>query len=441
MDATWIAASAASAARRRATNVCGTQRRTPLCWRANKMDDRLAADLASLRIDRNERPSSGRALRWVLGLLALVVIALAVWGLVLPMFEAKLFKTEVSVTEVALVSPAQAQIQLTSAGYVVPQVQVDVSSKLVGRVEKGKLREGDHVKQGQVIFELDASDQRTQVASAQARVAAARARSSTARAQLAEVTQQLDRERKLVATGAIAAATADDLAAREKSLGEQVRAADADVQASLAEVNALSVGLTNTTIRAPIDGTVVTKPLQPGDVVMPGTPMAKIADFDSIVVETDVPEARLHLVNKNGPCEIVLDAYPTRRWRGEVVDMSPQLNRAKATATVKVRFLDRDGSVLPEMAARVSFLDAPLDERKLKEAPKKIVPASAVVDRAGAKVVFTLDAGHARMVPVTLGASFGDGFELVEGPTPGTKLVSNPPPNLGDGQNIKERSP
>jgi len=122
------------------------------------MDDRLAADLASLRIDRNERPSSGRALRWVLGLLALVVIALAVWGLVLPMFEAKLFKTEVSVTEVALVSPAQAQIQLTSAGYVVPQVQVDVSSKLVGRVEKGKLREGDHVKQGQVIFELDASE-------------------------------------------------------------------------------------------------------------------------------------------------------------------------------------------------------------------------------------------------------------------------------------------
>jgi HlyD family secretion protein len=407
-----------------------------------EMDDRVAADLASLRIDRNERPpSSGRALRWVMGGLALCAIAVAAWRIALPMFEAQLFKTEVGITEVALVSPAQAQVQLTSAGYVVPQIQVDVSSKLVGRVDRAKLREGDHVKQGQVLFELETSDQRTQVVSAQARAAAARARAATSRAQLAEVTQQLDRERKLVATGAIAAATADDLAARAKSLGEQVHVADADVEASLAEANALSVNLANTTIRAPIDGTVVTKPLQPGDVVTPGTPMAKIADFDSIVVETDVPEGRLHLVNKGGPCEIVLDAYPNRRWRGEVVDTSPQLNRAKATATVKVRFLDRDDTVLPEMAARVSFLDSPLDERKLKEPPKRIVPGAAVADRAGAKVVFTLDAGRARMVPVTLGPSFGDGFELVDGPSPGTKLVSDPPPNLGDGQAIKERSP
>lgn len=407
-----------------------------------EMDDRVAADLASLRIDRNDRPpSSGRALRWVMGGLALCAIAVAAWRIALPMFEAQLFKTEVGVTEIALVSPAQAQVQLTSAGYVVPQIQVDVSSKLVGRVDRAKLREGDHVKQGQVLFELETSDQRTQVVSAQARAAAARARAATSRAQLAEVTLQLVRERKLVATGAIAAATADDLAARAKSLEEQVHVADADVEASLAEANALSVNLANTTIRAPIDGTVVTKPLQPGDVVTPGTPMAKIADFDSIVVETDVPEGRLHLVNKGGPCEIVLDAYPNRRWRGEVVDTSPQLNRAKATATVKVRFLDRDDTVLPEMAARVSFLDSPLDERKLKEPPKRIVPGSAVADRAGAKVVFMLDAGRARMVPVTLGPSFGDGFELVDGPSPGTKLVSDPPPNLGDGQAIKERSP
>ena len=185
----------------------------------------------------------------------------------------------------------------------------------------------------------------------------------------------------------------------------------------------------------------MTKPLQPGDVVTPGTPMARIADFDSIVVETDVPEARLHLVKTGGPCEIVLDAYPDKRWRGEVADTSPQLNRAKATATVKVRFLDRDATVLPEMAARVSFLDAPLDVAKLSERPKRIVPGGAVVDRGGAKVVFTIDSGAVRMTPVTLGPPFGDGFELVDGPAPGTKIVSDPGPNLGDGQAIKEKSP
>jgi RND family efflux transporter MFP subunit len=404
------------------------------------MDDRLASDLASLRIDRGARPRAGRALRWAVALALTGAAAVVVWRVGTPMVEARLFKTEVGVTEITLVSPAQAQIELTSTGYVVPQVEIDISSKLVGRVGKVNVREGGRVKAGQIIFELDASDQRVQVASAQARVAAARARAATARAQLAEIVQQRDRERRLAETGAVAAATADDLAARAKSLEEQVRATDADVTASEAEVNALSTNLANTTIRAPFDGTVVTKPLQPGDVVTPGTPMAKIADFASIVVETDVPEGRLHLVRPGGPCEIVLDAFPDKRWRGEVVEMNPQLNRAKATATVKVRFLDRDDSVLPEMAARVSFLDSPLDQSKLAEPPRKIVPASALADRGGAKVVFVLEAGRVRMVPIRLGGPFAGGFELIDGPAPGTKIVSEPPATLADGQAIKERS-
>jgi RND family efflux transporter MFP subunit len=406
------------------------------------MDDRLGSDLASLRIDRKAAaPSSGRALKWVAGVLIVVAIALAAWKMGAPAVEARVFKTEVVLTEVSVVSPAQAQVRLTSTGYVVPQTQVDVSSKLVGRVAKANVREGTAVKEGQVLFELDPSDQRVAVASAQARVAAARARAATARAQLAEIVQQRDRERRLADTGAVAAATADDLAARAKSLEEQVHAADADISASQAEVNALAENLANTTIRAPIDGTVVTKPLLPGDVVSPGTSMAKIADFGSIVVETDVPEGRLHLVSTGGPCEIILDAYPEKRWRGEVVEVSPQLNRAKATATVKVRFLDRDDTVLPEMAARVSFLDAPLDVAKLKEPPKTILPASAVADRGGAKVVFTADDGKVRMVPVVLGGPFAGGFELTSGPAPGTKLVSDPPATMADGQAIKERSP
>jgi RND family efflux transporter MFP subunit len=408
------------------------------------MDDRLDSDLASLRIERDapaRSSSAGRALLWVAGLAIAAAAALAAWRVASPAIEASLFKTEVSATEIALVSPAQAQIQLTSAGYVVPQVEADVSSKVVGRVDKSTVREGSVVKRGQLLFELDASDQRTQVASAQARVATARARAATARAQLGEVTVQLAREQRLVASGAMGAATAEDLTARSKSLTEQVNAADADIAASAAEVTALSVNLGNTTIRAPVDGTVVTKPLQAGDVVTPGTPMVRIADFDSIVVETDVPEARLHLVKTGGPCEVVLDAYPDRRWRGEVVETSPQLNRAKATATVKVRILDRDSTVLPEMAARVSFLESALDERKLKEPPKTIVPGSAVAERGGAKVVFTLESGRVRMIPISLGAPFADGFELATGPPAGTKLVSNPPPTLGDGQAIKEKSP
>ncbi|MGH7439567.1 MAG: biotin/lipoyl-binding protein, partial [Polyangiaceae bacterium] len=152
------------------------------------VDDRLTSDLASLRIDRSAPAgtSSKKGLVWVLGLALVGGAGFAAYRVGEPMLEAKLFKTEVQVTEIALVSPSQAQSQLTSTGYVVPQVQVDVSSKLVGRVDKSTIKEGSVVKEGQVIFTLDASDQRVQIASAQARVASARARAATARAQQAE---------------------------------------------------------------------------------------------------------------------------------------------------------------------------------------------------------------------------------------------------------------
>jgi RND family efflux transporter MFP subunit len=406
------------------------------------MDDHLASDLASLRIDRvAPRKSSARTVVWLAVAAVVAAGGFGAWRIAAPSLEASVFKTEVTFTEIALVSPAQAQVELTSTGYVVPQVQIDISSKLVGRVQKANVREGTHVKRGDILFELDASDQRVLVASSVARVAAAKAREATARAQLAEIVLQRDREKRLADTGAIAQASADDLAARARSLEEQVRATEADVVASQSEVSALTTNLANTTIRAPIDGTVITKPLEIGDVVNPGTPMGQIADFASIVVETDVPEGRLHLVRNGGPCEIVLDAYPDTRWRGEVVETSPQLNRAKASATVKVRFLDRDERVLPEMAARVSFLSAPLDVAQLAQPPKKIVPKSALAERAGAHVVFVDESGRARMVPLTLGPAFGDGFEISDGPAPGTKIVSQPPSTLMDGQAIKERSP
>jgi multidrug efflux pump subunit AcrA (membrane-fusion protein) len=165
----------------------------------------------------------------------------------------------------------------------------------------------------------------------------------------------------------------------------------------------------------------------------------ELADFTSLAVETDVPEGRMHLVALDRPCEIVLDAFPDRRYRGRVTEIVPKVNRAKATVTVKVKFVDDVAGVLPDMSARVSFLQAELDAAKLKEPPKTVVPRSAVAEREGGKVVFVVEDGAVRMVPIELGPEFGDGFELAHGPDPGTKVVADPPADLRDGQKIKEQ--
>src|ERR1019366_8660323 len=201
------------------------------------MNDQLTTDLASLRIAREPPRSTRRLVRWTL-LLSLVGAAVfAAWRIGTPIIEAKLFRTEVRLAEIALVTRGQSRLELTSTGYVVPQVQVSVASKIVGRVAKAHVREGSTVRAGDALFELETGDQRARIASAQARVGAARARSSQARAQLAEVTQQRDREQKLAHDGAVPQATADDLSAHATSAQEQARAADADVLALQAEVS------------------------------------------------------------------------------------------------------------------------------------------------------------------------------------------------------------
>lgn len=412
------------------------------------MPDQLSTDLSALRIDRN--PAT-RATRRRLGtvaaglLIAGALVGAFVFGL--PFLEGKLFKTEVSITEIARVSPAQASIELTSTGYVIAQSESAVGAKVPGKVIEVTVKQGDSVKAGEVLFQIDPADHQASIASAQSQAAAARARTEAARVRLQEIEIQARRARLLADQGVAPASNAEDLEARVSTLRGEAAAAEAEARASSALVGALRVNLESYTVRAPISGKVVNRPPELGEFVGPqpaGVSVdmggVEIADFDSLMVETDVPEQRLSQVKIGGPAEIVLDAYPARRYRGKAVEVTPKVNRAKATVTVKVAFADPAEGVLPDMSARVSFLSEELDQSALDEPPKTIVPASALVEVGGAHVVYVVDGGKVRVVPVTLGPAFGSGFELLKGPAPGTRIVQQPPQNLSDGQAIKERT-
>ncbi len=405
------------------------------------MDDDLSNSLAKLRIDREASPPR-RWPRLLGGMGAIVIVTAIAWRWGLPYMEASLFKTEVAVTEVATVGPAQALVELSATGHLVPQKVARVGSRLIGRIAKVYIQEGTKIHAGQAIFELDPSYQRSSIAAARARVAAAQARAQTARANRDEIQIQLNRQRTLVSTGSVPQATADDLAARVDALEAAVKSSDAEVKSAEAEMAVLADDLKHTTVKAPMNGTVMTKPAQVGDVVGPvlgpESILVEIADLDSILVEVDVPEGRLRTAKEGAPCEVVLDAYPDKRLRGTVAEIGPKVNRAKASATVKVRILDASEKLRPEMAARVSFLSKPLDEATLREQPKTIVPASALIDVEGRKHVFVIESGKVRRVAVNLGEAFGSGFVLLDGPPSGTRLVKNPSATLRDGHNVKE---
>jgi HlyD family secretion protein len=413
------------------------------------MSDQLSSDLASLKIDRSAppRPKGKSPVGAIVGVLLLLGAAGAGYQWGLPYAQSALFKTEVDTTEVVTLSPAQASVELTSTGYVIPQKDTAVACKVAGKVKAQHVRQGSKVKAGDLLLEIDPSDQNASIATAASQAAAARARIQTAKATLAEMQQQATRAQNLAQEGIGPKGAADDLNARVSSLREQVKASEAEARAAEALVGALRVNLGNFTLVAPIDGTVVNKPPDVGEFVGPqpaGVAIdmggVQIADFSTLMVETDVPESRLSQIKMGGPAEIVLDAFPNKRFRGKATEVTPTVNRTKATVTVKVAFVDENEGVLPEMSARVSFLSGELDKEAMKAPPKTIVPSSAVVDVNGSKAVYRLESGIVRLTPITLGPAFGTGFEVQSGVSSGTRIVNNPPPGLADGQKIKERN-
>lgn len=403
------------------------------------MADQLSSDLASLRIDRSSKARPPRAWGGVVSAIA-VIGAIAVGaGVVYPKVAAAVFKTEITLTEISLLSPAQASISITSSGYVTPQVISRVGAKVPGRIARVLVKEGDRVKAGDVLIELDDADQQALVTAAQAKVTAAAARATASRANIAEIKLQADRQKVLVDSGSVGRATLDDLLARVTSLEKLANASDAEIRAAQAEVESLRVLLKDRVVKAPIAGTVINKPPEVGEMTVTLPFLIELADFESLQVETDVAESRLKNVQIGVPCEIVLDAYPDKRLRGKAVDIGKRVNRSKATVVVKVAFVDPKDGVLPDMAARVSFLTKEISAEAMKEAPKRVIPAGAVSERQGEKVVFVAEQGKVRMQMVTLGAEMAGGFELVDGPPPGTKVVNKPPSDLQDGQKIKEK--
>jgi RND family efflux transporter MFP subunit len=315
-----------------------------------------------------------------------------------------------------------------------------VAPKVAGRLSKLLVDETSLVKEGQVVAEVEAADALAQLAQVKADTVAARAKVERARADLADAEAKLAREQKLIAQSAGTQAAFDGAKARVATDRAQLAAAETDVGAVQARHAVAAIALENTKVRAPFDGTVVRKLAELGEVVGPsGSGLFTIAALDDLQVEADVSEAQLSKVKTGTPAEILLDAFPDRRFRGEVREIRQTVDRAKAAVTVKVRFKDDPKGVLPDMAAKVSFLARALDEAALKVAPKLVVAPDAVVDRDGRKVLLAVADGRVHEVAVVLGAPVGAMVELSAGPVTGTRVVRHPSGKLHEGSAIKEK--
>lgn len=410
------------------------------------MADSKAPDLSKLRIDPAKRDdesnasASGRT--YLLIFSGIAVAAVAIYFL---FFRGALASSvEVQAFTVTVISPAQADAVLTASGYVVAQRQAAVASKGTGRLEYLGVEEGDQVKAGQVIARLEHSDISAALAQTQADLAAAKARLPQSQADLQEATIQFERYKKLVAEQLVPRADYDAAEARYKRATAAVIVDSAAIRSFAAAVRASEVALEYTNIRAPFDGTVLTKNADVGEIVAPfgssstsRAAVVSIADMSSLEVEADVSESNIQRIKSGQPCEIVLDAYQETRYPGVVGKIVPTADRAKATVLTKIKFVQIDERVLPEMSAKVTFLSKASSTTMTTGAKKIAVSPAAIVTRGEQKVAFVIRDESVTETPVEIAGTLGSLLEIRSGLNEGNQVVLNPPENMKTGMKIK----
>ena len=319
---------------------------------------------------------------------------------------------------------------LDASGYVVARRKATLSAKILGKLTEVNFEEGDHVKAGDIVAQLDDSNYRAALAEAQAKA-------RQAKAALDNTAPIYARYRKLQSEGAIST----DAVENQRLAYDNARTAYDVARAEVASAESL---LRDTLVRAPFSGIVTVKVAQVGEVVAPSaagggdtrTGIVTVVDMDSLEVQVDVSENYIDRVLVGGPVVIHLDAYPDWDIPGHVIAIIPTADQSKGTVEVRVAIKTKDARILPQMAARVAFLDVP----KSGAAPiaRVTVPTEAVMAHGRTGDVFVITDGDTlEKRSVALGPVSQQTIVILSGMTAGEQLVAGNLSTLHDGEKVK----
>ena len=240
---------------------------------------------------------------------------------------------------------------LTVSGYIVNRERIEISPRFMGQVRWIGVKKGDTVTNRQVVVLLDDAEQKARLIEAEGRLA-------NAEAALTKAKLDYERVKKLIADKIETPQAEDDARLRVES-----------AQASLFEAGG-SVDLARTyldwtIIRSPIDGVILERLVDSGELVTPqsfggtrgpSTALVAVADPKDLQVEIDLNESDLAKVRLNKKCLVSPEAYPERTYEGYVAEIAPEANRQKGTLQVKVQIRGPDHFLTPELSAKVDFL-------------------------------------------------------------------------------------
>jgi HlyD family secretion protein len=328
--------------------------------------------LRSLTIDRSPSEAGRSSRRWLpisAGVVACVIVAFAV--LAMSGFRMQDRPNETASQPAAQAQTPQPQQQqaaassreagnLAASGYVVARRKATVAAEITGKVVEIFIDEGMTVTDGQIVARLDSVLAEKDYELAQSRAEAADAAIT---ADLEDATRIMSRVQTLSQKNFATEADLTKTQARVGVLAAQLRQAQSQFSTAKIDAKRSASVLDKHQIRAPFAGVVIDRSAQPGEMISPmsvggftRTGICTIVDMDSIEIEVDVNEAFIGRVAAGGAVNAVLDAYPDWIIPASVIAIVPTANREKATVKVRIRFVQKDPRILPDMAVKVNFL-------------------------------------------------------------------------------------
>jgi membrane fusion protein, multidrug efflux system len=330
--------------------------------------------------------------------------------------------------------------ELEVPGSVIAVSTAQVAARTMGTVLQVMVREGDFVKRGQALAQLDERELAARRSAAQsasqgaiAGVAQATNAVSAAQAQANVMQKTFDRYTYLKEQKSVSPQEFDEVAAKQQAAQanlEQAKAAlrqaEAGSRQAESEAHAADSVASYARVVAPFDGRVIRRSVEPGSLVSPGMPLFVVEDTSRYQLEATLPSEALSTVKKNELARVVLDALAGMSMTGKVAEIEAGADPASHTLKARVD-LPKESGVQSGMFGRAFFARG--------EKSALVVPTEALVSRGQLTGIYVVDAGglvHWRVV--TVGKNTANQIELLSGLNEGDVVVLNPGTQELDGK-------
>ena len=308
-----------------------------------------------------------------------------------------------------------------------------INPKVGGTIQKFHVKEGDKVKKGQVLAQLDPSDYQIAVSASSAQIAAAQAGVMQAEAAFDNIGQDYERFKGLKENGTVSASDFEKVESGYKQTQAGLAAAKAQLQLAESAHKGNSKQLNYTTIRAPFSGFVSSKRGEIGEMASPASPMPmfEVVQSNKLKVDIFISELEIAGISKDTTAKILFDAFPNRSETAKVNFINSKVNSSTKSVKVEMTIDNKEYTYKPGMTIRVRIT--------LPETSNMVVPRNAIFtrDNEAGLIYIKNEADRVFTKEIVMGGT-ADGYSIIKiGLDGNEEIVIGGGRRLEEGQKVK----